>query len=320
MTAVLECRDLHVRFKTLDGVVHAVNGVSLELNEGECLGIVGESGSGKSQMAMAIMGLLPTNGIATGSVKLDGAEILNAPRKRLNEIRGNDIAMIFQDPMSSLTPFLTVGRQLIEGLVKHKGVGRAEAKARAIEYLTLIGIPAPARRFEQYPHELSGGMRQRVMIAQAMLCRPSVVIADEPTTALDVTVQSQIIDIFRGLRDHTETSMIVITHDLGVIAGLCDRVCVMYGGRIVETGTTEEIFYDARHPYTQGLLASMPRLDRDPDGDIQSIVGHPPHFLAAPHGCSFADRCRQALERCAEEEPATRRLSPTHHAACHLIP
>jgi len=229
------------------------------------------------------------------------------------------MAMIFQDPMSSLTPFLTVGRQMTEGLMKHKGVNRAEAKTLAIEYLTIVGIPAPARRFAQFPHELSGGMRQRVMIAQCMLCKPAVVIADEPTTALDVTVQSQILDIFRGLKGHTETSIVLITHDLGVIAGLCDRVFVMYGGRIAERGRTEEIFYHPQHPYTQGLLASMPRLDRDPNVEIASIPGHPPHFDAEPQGCTFVDRCRQALPKCASDRPAPRNLSPTHSAACHLL-
>ena len=316
---VLECEDLRVRFKGLDKEVFAVNGVSFNLRRGECLGIVGESGSGKSQTAIAVMGLLPGNGYAKGSVRLNGEEILNAPRKRMNQIRGKEIAMIFQDPMSALTPFIAIGKQMTEGLLKHNKISFDEARQKAIEYLALVGIPDPDQRFDQYPYELSGGMRQRVMIAQSMLCTPLVVVADEPTTALDVTTQSQILDIFRALKDKTDTSLVIITHDIGVVINLCDRVIVMYGGKAVEEGKTEEVFSNTRHPYTRALLSSVPRIDHDPSVEISSIPGQPPHFSVEPSKCPFLRRCSESTELCWREPPQQHRVSSTHMAVCHLL-
>jgi oligopeptide transport system ATP-binding protein len=315
---VLECRDLKVRFSTADGTVRAVNDLDLSVGQGECLGVVGESGSGKSQAFMAVMGLLAENGIATGSAKLNGREILNAPRHELNKARGSEMAIIFQDPMSSLTPFLRIGDQMIEGLVEHEGLSAADARVRALEVLELVRIPAAKRRFRQYPHELSGGMRQRVMIAQALLCKPSLLIADEPTTALDVTVQAEILEIFSGLMKHTSTSLVLITHDLGVVAGLCDRVAVMYGGRVVEEAGIQDLFDRPVHPYTQGLLRSIPTLDGDPDVELDVIPGQPPTLDRPLQGCEFSSRCKHAMPKCGQWTPELNEYAAEHRAACHL--
>ncbi|MCC5870702.1 MAG: ABC transporter ATP-binding protein [Gammaproteobacteria bacterium] len=317
-TPVLECRDLTVQFKTNDGIVAAVSHLNLAIKRGECFGIVGESGSGKTQTSLAIMGLLAENGIASGSVKLNGREILNQSRAVLDSIRGNEMTMIFQDAMSSLTPFMRIGEQMCEGLIRHKGYSESQARARVLEALEMVRIPAAARRYKQYPHEMSGGMCQRVMIAQALLCKPSVLIADEPTTALDVTVQAEILEILAGLKRHTDTSIILITHDLGVVAGICDQVAVMYGGRIIEHGLIEDIFYKSHHPYTAGLLASIPTIKMDPSEDLAAIPGQPPNLLNLPAGCHFSPRCRRRFERCDKSLPELRRIAPDHTSACFL--
>jgi oligopeptide transport system ATP-binding protein len=316
--SVLTIRDLSVRFDTAEGSVRAVDHFNLTVGKGECIGIVGESGSGKSQTFLAAMGLLAGNGRATGSVMLEGQEILNAPRRVLNRVRGNRISMIFQDPMSALTPFLRIGRQMSEGLIRHRGLSTAEARQRVLETLELVRISDPKRRFNQYPHELSGGMRQRVMIAQAILCKPLLLVADEPTTALDVTVQAQILEILDGLKQHTDTSIVIITHDLGVVAGLCDRVLVMYGGRVVEYGSLDDVFYRPAHPYTRGLLHSIPTLDLDPDTDLPVIPGQPPNIQALPPGCAFAPRCGFVVDRCRADTPTLGPRGEGHYGACHI--
>lgn len=316
--SVLECRGLTVKFAADAGEVCAVNGIDLLLRRGECLGVVGESGSGKSQGFLAVMGLLAENGRASGSVKLNGREILNAPRSMLDTIRGDEMAIIFQDPMSSLTPFLRIGDQMSEGLIRHRGVSAAEARERVLEVLEIVRIPAAKRRFQQYPHELSGGMRQRIVIAQALLCKPKLLIADEPTTALDVTVQAEILEIFRGLKAHTDTSIVMITHDMGVVAGLCDSVAVMYAGNVIETGPAETLFYTPRHPYTQGLLRSIPSLDAPPDAELKVIPGQPPNLLRLPTGCRFRPRCDVAAPICADRMPDLTVRGERHQAACHL--
>jgi oligopeptide transport system ATP-binding protein len=318
VTPVLTCKDLSVRFKTDEGEVQAVNGLDFEIRAGECFGVVGESGSGKSQAFMAVMGLLAENGRASGSVKLLGQEILNIPRKALDTLRGAEMALIFQDPMSSLTPFLKIGDQMSEGLQRHKGLSAADARGRVLEVLEMVRIPAAKRRFNQYPHELSGGMRQRVMIGQALLCKPKLLIADEPTTALDVTVQAEVLEIFDGLKRHTDMAIVMITHDLGVIAGLCDRVAVMYAGQVVEEGSAEELFYSPIHPYTEGLLRSIPRVDDDPDADLQVIPGQPPNLSRLGAGCAFAPRCDRVLPICVEVAPARRAHAPGRQTICHL--
>jgi oligopeptide transport system ATP-binding protein len=309
---------LVTRFATPDGSVSAVNGVSFHVNKGETIGIVGESGSGKSQILMSIMGLLPHNGSSTGSVKFDDREILGMPREQLNKIRGTRMAMIFQDPMTALNPYLTVGQQLTEVLTFHQGTNPAMAREQAREVLEQVHIPEPGKRLDMYPHELSGGMRQRVMIAMGMLCRPDLLIADEPTTALDVTIQAEILDLLAEQQAVTGTSIILVTHDLGVVAGLCDRVMVMYGGRIVEQGPVRDIFYDPQHPYTRALLLSMPRLDDDLSGDLPTIAGQPPNLAHMPPGCAFAPRCGFASEQCRQAVPPLREIAPGRAKACTL--
>lgn len=319
MTAVLEVRDLKVRFATPDGEVSAVNGVSFDVNEGECVGIVGESGSGKSQLFMSVMGLLAKNGRTLGSAKYRGTELVGMPVKSLNKIRGDKIAMIFQDSMTGLTPHLRIGRQMTEVLVQHKGMSEADARKRALEMLNLVRIPEAGRRLAQYPHELSGGMRQRIMIAMALLCEPELLIADEPTTALDVTVQAQILDLMADLKTVTKAAIVLITHDLGTVAGLCDKVQVMYGGRFMETGSVQELFYQPAHPYTAGLLASMPRLTEVRQEKLYAIPGQPPNLQRLPKACPFQERCDFVHERCVEELPLLRAVSPGHDKACHLV-
>jgi len=318
LVAVLDVRDLEVRFATPDGTVEAVNKVSFTVEPSETVGIVGESGSGKSQVFMSVMGLLASNGRATGSVKFQGGEILGLPRRELNRIRGARMSMIFQDPMTSLNPYLSIERQLTEVLVTHRGMTGREARAAAVAMLERVQIPEADRRIGLYPFEFSGGMRQRAMIAMALLCQPELLIADEPTTALDVTVQAQILELLGELKRGGKTAFAVITHDLGVIAGLCDRVLVMYAGRIVESGPARDIFKNPQHPYTAGLLFSMPRLDEAEATRLATIPGQPPNLQRLPAGCAFNDRCQYAMERCRVERPALNAFAPGRMKACHL--
>jgi oligopeptide transport system ATP-binding protein len=317
-TSLLRVTQLETHFTTPDGIVSAVNGVSFEINRAETIGIVGESGSGKSQVLMSIMGLLPQNGKATGSVRFDGQEILGLKRDRLNKIRGTRISMIFQDPMTALNPYMTVGHQLSEVLTSHRQISAADARDEAKRLLDQVHIPEPEKRLEQYPHELSGGMRQRVMIAMGMLAKPDLLIADEPTTALDVTIQAEILDLLTELQHATGTAIIMVTHDLGVVAGLCDRVLVMYGGRIVESGPVRDIFYDPQHPYTKGLLQSMPRLDDDLVGDLPTVAGQPPNLANLPPYCAFAERCPYVTPACREGVPPLRPIGSDRAKACIL--
>lgn len=316
--SLLKVNNLGVQFQTNDGMVSAVNGVSFELERGQTLGIVGESGSGKSQTVLAMMGLLAKNGKASGEALYKGKNLLTLSRQELNGIRGDRVSMIFQDPMTSLNPYLTVERQMTEVLELHKGMTRREAKKRAIELLEAVRIPEAVRRIDMYPHEFSGGMRQRVMIAMALLCEPEVLVADEPTTALDVTVQAQILTLLKDLQRDFGTAIIMITHDLGVVAGLCEKVMVMYGGRVMEYGAADNIFYQPSHPYTIGLLGALPRLDHEGES-LVSIPGNPPNMAHMPKGCPFSERCAHAMPRCQTELP---QLVPGSHnvavlRACH---
>ncbi|SFA61165.1 oligopeptide transport system ATP-binding protein [Paracoccus halophilus] len=313
--ALLEINDLCVRFQTNDGEVGAVNHVSLRVDPGETLGVVGESGSGKSQLSFAIMGLLARNGRASGSVRFDGQEILNAPPRLLNRIRAEKIAMIFQDPMTSLNPYMRVADQMAEVLTLHKGMSRREAVAESVRMLDAVRIPDAKGRVRLYPHEFSGGMRQRVMIAMALLCRPQLLIADEPTTALDVTVQAQIMRLLADLQREFGMAMILITHDLGVVAGSCERVAVMYGGRIRESGPVGPLFHDPAHPYTQGLLAAIPRIDHD-DEELAAIPGAPPNMTRPPPGCAFEPRCPYRRDECAASDPALDPFAEARARAC----
>ncbi|AMO23992.1 ABC transporter ATP-binding protein [Ramlibacter solisilvae] len=299
---LIEIDDLTVKFNTPDGAVTAVNGLSFALERGQTFGIVGESGSGKSQSMLALMGLLAANGRAGGRALFNGEDLLSMPASRLNRIRGNRIAMIFQDPMTSLNPYLTVERQMTEVLELHKGLTRRSALSLAIQTLEQVRIPDAARRIRMYPHEFSGGMRQRIMIAMALLCQPDLLIADEPTTALDVTVQAQTMALLRELQRDFGTAIILITHDLGVVAGLCDQVMVLYGGRIMEQGSAEHVFYRPTHPYTLGLLGAVPKLDHEGER-LVAIPGVPPNMARLPAGCPFSERCPLANERCVTERP-----------------
>ncbi len=301
--ALLEVTNLNVQFQTPDGVVTAVNGISFNLERGKTLGIVGESGSGKSQAVLAMMGLLASNGSASGVALFDGQDLLSLAPPALNQIRGNRVAMIFQDPMTSLNPYLTVERQMTEVLELHKGLTHSNARLRALQALDAVKIPEAAKRLSRYPHEFSGGMRQRVMIAMALLCEPDVLIADEPTTALDVTVQAQIIALLRDLQRDHGTAIVMITHDLGVVAGLCDEVMVLYGGRVMEQGGAEAIFYQPTHPYTVGLLGAVPRIEQG-DHALVAIPGAPPNMARLPSGCPFSERCTLVEPRCFNTRPA----------------
>ncbi|NGP61731.1 ABC transporter ATP-binding protein [Paenibacillus thiaminolyticus] len=304
MTELLSVRQLRTSFMTRDGEVQSVRGVSFDVREGEVIGIVGESGSGKSVTAKSLIGLIPPPGvIREGEVLYRGENLLALPEKRLRQIRGNRIAMIFQDPMTSLNPVVKVGAQIIEVLQRHKKLSKQAARAEAIELLRKVGIPSPEERIDQYPHEFSGGMRQRAMIAMALSCQPELLIADEPTTALDVTIQAQILGLMKQLRDTTNTAILLITHDLGVVAQVCTRVVVMYGGLIMEEGTVHDIFERPMHPYTQGLLRSIPKVADGERERLFSIEGTPPNLLHPPAGCPFQDRCPHAMEQCRQLPP-----------------
>lgn len=320
MSKLLEVKDLKVSFNTYNGEVQAVRGVSFDLNKGETLAIVGESGSGKSVTSKSLMQLLPKpNGfIKSGEILFEGQDITKMSNKAMQKIRGRDISMISQDPMTSLNPTMKVGRQIMEGLIKHQRLSRTKAKEAALELLRLVGIPQPETRAEQYPHQFSGGMRQRVVIAIALACNPKILIADEPTTALDVTIQAQILELMKGIQKETDSAIIFITHDLGVVANVADRVAVMYAGKIVEIGTTDDVFYNAKHPYTWGLLGSMPTLDESEE-ELFAIPGSPPDMLNPPKGDAFAPRNEFALEIDRVMEPPMFKVSDTHYAATWLL-
>ena len=320
----LQVERLEVDFPTKDGVVHAVRGVDFSLAPGEVLGIVGESGSGKSVTALATMGLLPKGAVVRGSIRFDGTDLLTLKEKQLTQVRGTGIAMIFQDPMTSLNPVYTIGWQITEAILAHQDVSKDAAMARAIELLAKVGIPNPAERVDNYPHEFSGGMRQRVVIAIAMANDPEVILADEPTTALDVTVQAQVLNSLKAAMAETGAALLLITHDLGVIAGLADRVLVMYAGRPVEIGTAEDVFYRPSMPYTLGLLGSLPRLDSHGAERLRQIPGAPPSMIGDRTGCPFAPRCPLAADICRETEPelvvvpSVNSALGEHRAACHF--
>jgi oligopeptide transport system ATP-binding protein len=318
MPTLMEVKDLTTRFHTEDGTVFAVNGISYEIEEGETLGIVGESGCGKSVHALSIMRLIPIppGEIASGEINFMGRDLLKLDADDMRDVRGAQIAMVFQDPMTSLNPVLTIGYQVAESLQLHLGMDKASARGRAAELLGLVGIPNAKERLDDYPHQFSGGMRQRVMIAMALSCNPQLLIADEPTTALDVTIQAQIIDLVRKLRDAIGTAIIWITHDLGIVAGLAQRVLVMYAGFIIEKASVEDLYADPRHPYTLGLLGSLPRVDQDRQERLISIPGLPPDLIGLPPGCPFAVRCPLVIERCHVENPPLIKVGPQHEAAC----
>ncbi len=319
---VLDVRGLKTVFRTRGGEVHAVNSVSFDLRPGELLGVVGESGSGKSVTMMSLIGLLPSPpaDVREGQVLLDGRDILRVGAEELRGVRGGKIGFIFQDPMTSLNPVFTVGNQIMEPLRRHLGLSKAQAETRAAELLDLVGIPDASKRLKSYPHQFSGGMRQRVMIAIALACDPRVLIADEPTTALDVTIQAQILELVRDLRQKLGMGIIWITHDLGVIAGIADRVMVMYGGQVVEQAPVKELFAHPRHPYTRALLRTIPHLAGGRSARLQTIEGQPPILTGAPTACSFRDRCAHAFDRCHRENPLRRNVGAGHDVACHWDP
>ncbi len=322
METILEVEDLRVSFRVRDGDVQAVRGVNFTVGKGEAVAIVGESGCGKSVTAQTIMRLIPTppGEIKPGSsIRFKGTELLDLTDKEMRQVRGKEIGMIFQDPMTSLNPTMTVGKQITEVLTRHLGLDKGEAEARAIELLELVGIPNAPSRLKQYPHEFSGGMRQRVMIAIALACNPSLVIADEPTTALDVTIQAQILRLMKDLQQKLDMSIILITHDLGIVADVCDRIVVMYAGKVIETGTKWEVFKNPKHPYTRGLLRSVPRLDQRKDESLIPIHGTPPDLINPPVGCGFYSRCSEAMRICDKQDPDFTDVSDTHRSKCWLL-
>ena len=316
--SLLQVSDLKTRFHTPEGIVHAVNGISFYINEGETVAVVGESGCGKSVSMMSLLRLIPTppGEIYSGIASYRDDDLLKKSEQEMEDIRGKEIAMIFQDPMTSLNPVLTVGRQLTESLRVHLGHTQEQAEKRAVALLEQVGIPDAARRVQDFPHQFSGGMRQRVMIAMALSCAPSVLIADEPTTALDVTIQAQIVELVARLRESLHMAIIWITHDLGVVAGMADRVLVMYAGFIVEEAKVEDLYDSPSHPYTLALLAALPRVDRRRDERLKSIPGAPPNLLVAPRGCPFAPRCEFVIEKCRHENPALMQVDKDHYSAC----
>ncbi len=320
-TPLLEVRDLSVSFKTEDGLVQAVDNLSLTVTAGEVLGIVGESGSGKTVSMMAVMRLIrDPNAIVDGQVLYRGRDLMPLPKNEIRSVRGREIAMIFQDPMTALTPVYTVGWQIAEQIRAHERVSRSVARARTIDLLEEVGIPNPARRVDEYPHQFSGGMRQRVMIAMALSCNPPLLIADEPTTALDVTIQAQILELMKRLQRDHGSAIVLITHDMGVIAELAERVCVMYAGRVVEEAPKRSLFSNPQHPYTWGLLGSIPRLDRPRQRRLVAIPGAPPSPLQPVEGCRFEPRCPHRFDRCATRPELVERVGPGHRDACHLDP
>jgi oligopeptide transport system ATP-binding protein len=320
VSPLLEVRNLTTRFYTLDGIVHAVNGISYTLDEGETLGIVGESACGKSVSVLSVMRLIPEppGEIAAGQVRYRDQDLLKLDERKMERIRGREIAMVFQDPMTSLNPVLTIGRQISETLVLHLGMSEEDARQRTVKLLDLVGIPQANNRYNDYPHQFSGGMRQRTMIAMALACNPSILIADEPTTALDVTIQAQIIDLVKNLRTQLGMAVIWITHDLAVIAEIADRIVVMYAGFIVEKADINTLFEDPLHPYTLALLKSLPRVDRSSDQRLATIPGFPPDGLKPPAGCPFRPRCTFAIERCQVENPRLESITPDHEIACWI--
>ena len=317
---ILEVKDLHISFDTYAGEVQAVRGVSFYLDKAEAIAIVGESGCGKSVTAQSIMKLIPMppGRFKSGSVIFSGQDITKFNNKQMEAVRGSEMGMIFQDPMTSLNPTMQIGKQIAESLRKHQHLSKKQAHEKAVEMLKLVGIPNPERRANQYPHEFSGGMRQRAMIAIALACKPKLLIADEPTTALDVTIQAQILDLMKELKSKLDTSIILITHDLGVVAGMAERILVMYAGKIVESGTVNDIFYNPKHPYTWGLLKSVPRLDAENKEDLIPIIGTPPDLFAPPKGCAFAARCAYSMEVCYEQQPEETVGENEHRASCWL--
>jgi oligopeptide transport system ATP-binding protein len=317
---LLDVKNLSVSFRTYVGKVQAVRNVSFSIEGGETVALVGESGCGKSVTAQAVMGLIPKPSgiIENGEIFFNGSELTRKSKKEIEQIRGKEIGMIFQDPMTSLNPTMRIGKQIMEGLIKHQGLSKAEAKNQAIEMLKLVGIADPDKRIEQFPHEFSGGMRQRVVIAIALACNPKLLIADEPTTALDVTIQAQILELMKEIQTKMGTSIILITHDLGIVAGTCDRVIVMYGGQIVESGTVDQIYTRSKHPYTHGLLRSIPRMDMSKERELIPIYGTPPHLLNPPLGCAFSARCDYAMQICKRNHPPLESLEEHHEVACWL--
>ncbi|MFZ3579320.1 ABC transporter ATP-binding protein [Virgibacillus sp. DJP39] len=318
-TPILQVDQLHTHFFTKTGIVKAVDGVSFDVNPGETLGIVGESGSGKSITAMSILGLVPSppGEIVKGEINFKGENLLHKSDKQMRKIRGKEIAMVFQDPMTSLNPVFTVEKQIVETLLAHENISRKQAKSRAIDLLDLVGIPDPVNRLKSYPHEFSGGMRQRLMIAIALSCNPSLLIADEPTTALDVTIQAQILELFKKMQKELNMAIIMITHDLSVVAEVCDRVMVMYAGKPVEFTTTQKLFDNGKHPYTTGLMNSIPKISTRKQ-KLEAIVGSPPNLADLPQGCSFAPRCKHVMKSCLTLDPGYTEIDSDHYVRCLL--